>query len=81
MQITHKQIWTTIDLLAQRNNMTPSSLAIAAGLNPTSFNKSKRFQASGKPHWPSMSTISKILEITNTKFSAFAKMAEQNDKG
>ena len=46
--LTHPQIWRAIDALAARNGMSPSGLARLAGLDPTTFNKSKRGSANGK---------------------------------
>lgn len=46
--------------------MSPSGLAKRAGLDPTAFNKSKRFSADGRPRWPSTESLSKILEATGS---------------
>ena len=52
--LTHAQIWSGIDRLAHRAGLTPSGLARRAGLDPTTFNPSKRFSRDGeKPRWPS----------------------------
>src|SRR5215831_18633373 len=40
--LTHAQIWEAIDALAARAGTSPSGLARRAGLDPTTFNKSKR---------------------------------------
>ena len=40
--LTHSQIWQAIDGLASRHGLSPSGLAKLAGLDPTTFNKSKR---------------------------------------
>lgn len=68
---THSEIWNAIDRLAQDNGYSPSGLAKKAGLDPTTFNKSKRVSADGKPRWPSTESISKILTVTNTKLADF----------
>ena len=68
---THSEIWNAIDKLAQDNGYSPSGLAKKAGLDPTTFNKSKRVSADGKPRWPSTENISKILTVTNTKLADF----------
>src|ERR1700689_4898802 len=62
--LTHPQIWRAIDALAARNGMSPSGLAKLAGLDPTTFNKSKRSAANGKLRWPSTESIAKILTAT-----------------
>jgi phage repressor protein C with HTH and peptisase S24 domain len=64
--LTHDGVWAAIDRLARRNNMTPSGLARRAGLDPTTFNKSKRFAADGRPRWPSTESIAKILKATSS---------------
>ena len=42
VMLTHAQIWTALDRLAERAGLSPSGLARKAGLDPTTFNKSKR---------------------------------------
>ena len=75
---SHSQIWTAIDQLATRFDMTPSALARVAGLDPTSFNRSKRFSndADARPRWPSTESLSKVLAATGVSFGEFAAMAE-----
>lgn len=68
---THAQIWQAIDDLAQRHGYSPSGLAKKAGLDPTTFNKSKRVSADGKPRWPSTESISKILAVTDSNMAEF----------
>lgn len=46
------QIWGAIDALAERYRMTPSGLAKRAGLDLTTFNRSKRIGADGRQRWP-----------------------------
>lgn len=73
---SHSQIWNAIDQLAARFDMTTSALAKIAGLDPTSFNRSKRFSADAdaRPRWPSTESISKVLEATGVPFPEFAAM-------
>jgi phage repressor protein C with HTH and peptisase S24 domain len=40
--LTHSDIWNAVDRLAARAGMSASGLAKKAGLDPTTFNKSKR---------------------------------------
>lgn len=73
--LTHKQIWDGIDALARRHALTPSGLAKLAGLDPTTFNPSKRFAADGmKPRWPSTESIAKVLEATGSNIHEFAAL-------
>lgn len=64
---SHMQVWTAIDALAQQNDMSVSRLARNAGLDPTTFNKSKRFTGDGRPRWPSTESLSKVMSATDTK--------------
>ena len=45
--LTHEQIWAALDRLAARAGLSPSALARSAGLDPTTFNKSKRITGDG----------------------------------
>lgn len=67
----HSDIWTAIDRLAATCGYSPSGLAKKAGLDPTTFNKSKRTSADDKPRWPSTESISKILAVTGMTMTDF----------
>jgi phage repressor protein C with HTH and peptisase S24 domain len=69
--LSHEQIWGAIDRLAQRHELTPSGLARRAGLDPTSFNKSKRLSADGRLRWPSTESIAKVLDATTSSMEEF----------
>ena len=69
--LSHDEIWNAIDVLASRHKLTPSGLARKAGLDPTSFNKSKRVANDGRLRWPSTESIAKILEATNSSLDIF----------
>lgn len=69
--LTHPQIWNAIDALARRQGLTPSALAKRAGLDATTFNKSKRQSADGHPRWPSTESIAKILAATQVSIDDF----------
>ena len=58
----HSDMWKGLDLLAERHGLSASGLARAAGLDPTSFNKSKRVSRDGKARWPSTESVSRALE-------------------
>ena len=62
--LSHEQIWAVIDRLAERQMLSASALARKAGLDPTTFNKSKRISAEGRPRWPSTESLAKILDAT-----------------
>jgi phage repressor protein C with HTH and peptisase S24 domain len=72
--LTHAQIWTALDRLAVRNNMSASGLAKAAGLDPTTFNKSKRITPDGRARWPSTESVAKSLAATRTTIEEFVKL-------
>lgn len=68
---SHDSIWRAIDALAERHQLSPSGLARRAGLDPTSFNKSKRFSADGRMRWPSTESIAKVLDATGDTIDLF----------
>ena len=72
--LTHPQIWRAIDALAARHSMSPSGLAKLAGLDPTTFNKSKRGTANGKLRWPSTESIAKVLTATGASLQDFVAL-------
>jgi phage repressor protein C with HTH and peptisase S24 domain len=69
--LTHYQIWSAIDTLASRHGMTASGLARKAGLDPTTFNRSKRQGPDGRLRWPSTESLAKILQATNASLDEF----------
>jgi len=71
-QLDHSSVWFAIDQLARRNRLSPSALARRAGLDPTTFNKSKRIGGNGKERWPSMESVAKVLKATGNTFDDFA---------
>ena len=74
--LSHGEIWGAIDRLALKLSISPSRLARDAGLDATSFNKSKRITPAGIPRWPSTESISKVLKTVNMDFEGFACMAK-----
>jgi phage repressor protein C with HTH and peptisase S24 domain len=71
---THAEVWRGIDRLAKQNGMTPSGLARRAGLDPTTFNPSKRVTKQSKSRWPSTESLAKILTATGTSFADFVSI-------
>ncbi|MBL6932911.1 MAG: helix-turn-helix transcriptional regulator [Rhodospirillales bacterium] len=69
--LKHSDVWRAIDALALDRGYSPSGLARQAGLDPTTFNKSKRISADGKQRWPSTESISKILRATDASLGEF----------
>ncbi|MDR0726975.1 MAG: hypothetical protein LBF37_02830, partial [Rickettsiales bacterium] len=71
--MTHEDIWKAIERFATEHRMSCSGLAKCSGLDPTTFNKSKRWSKDGKPRWPSTHSLSKILSSTGTQIGDFTK--------
>ncbi|MGD0025112.1 MAG: helix-turn-helix transcriptional regulator, partial [Xanthobacteraceae bacterium] len=74
--LTHAQVWSAIDRLAARAGLSASGLARRAGLDPTTFNKSKRITPQGRARWPSTESIAKALAATGTPFGTFVGLIE-----
>lgn len=72
--LTHAQIWAALDRLAARANLSASGLAKRAGLDPTTFNKSKRVTPEGRPRWPSTESVAKSLAATSTTIEQFVAL-------
>jgi phage repressor protein C with HTH and peptisase S24 domain len=74
--LTHAQVWSAIDRLAARAGLSASGLARRAGLDPTTFNKSKRITPEGRARWPSTESIAKALTATSTPLDVFFTLIE-----
>jgi len=61
---SHRQIWAALDALAERHGLSASGLARKAGLDPTTFNPSKRASSGGRQRWPSTESVAKALVAT-----------------
>ena len=72
--LSHDRVWAAIDRLAARNELSASALAKSAGLDSTSFNKSKRTGNDGRPRWPSTESIAKILDATGASLDEFVAL-------
>lgn len=62
--LSHQRLWAAIDALAEQHSLSASALAKRAGLDSTTFNKSKRSSADGRPRWPSTESLAKIMDAT-----------------
>ena len=69
---TRKQIWSAIDAIAEAHGMSVSALAKSAGLDATSFNRSKRLGPYGRERWPSTESLAKVLKAANLDLRALA---------
>ncbi len=77
--LTHRKIWSALDALARHHSLSPSGLARKAGLDPTTFNKSKRVTSSGRLRWPNTESLSKALEATGASLDDFLAIVNRID--
>ena len=77
--LKHADVWRALDRLAAKHGLSASGLARRSGLDPTTFNKSKRITKEGKQRWPSTESVSKVLAATGDSLAEFvALMGEDN---
>ncbi len=72
--LSHKQVWNAIDVIAERYGYSASGLAKKSGLDPTSFNPSKRNGPDGRPRWPTMESISRLLQASGASVEEFSDL-------
>lgn len=70
----HEEIWRALDTLAAESGLSASGLAKRAGLDPTTFNPSKRRMPDGRARWPSTESIAKVLDATGATLEAFTAL-------
>jgi len=70
----HEDIWRALDTLAAENGLSASGLARRSGLDPTTFNPSKRRMPDGRNRWPSTESVAKVLDATGASLDAFASL-------
>jgi len=70
----HDDIWRALDTLAAENGLSASGLAKRAGLDPTTFNPSKRRMPDGRARWPSTESVAKVLDATGASLEAFTSL-------
>jgi phage repressor protein C with HTH and peptisase S24 domain len=74
--VTHAEIWLAVDRLAARTGLSASGLARKAGLDPTTFNKSKRITPEGRARWPSTESIAKAVDAAGATLATFVDLIE-----
>lgn len=74
--LSHERVWAAIDKLAERYSLTPSGLARRSGLDPTTFNKSKRHAADGRARWPSTESLAKVMDATGATLDEFMALLD-----
>ncbi len=70
----HEDIWRALDTLAAEHGMSASGLARRAGLDPTTFNPSKRRMPDGRARWPGTESLAKVLEATGASLETFSHL-------
>ena len=70
----HDDIWRALDTLAAENGLSVSGLARRSGLDPTTFNPSKRRMPDGRARWPSTESLAKVLNATGATLEAFTAL-------
>lgn len=77
--LSHGRLWAAIDRLAAQHRLTASGLAKAAGLDPTTFNKSKRVTATGRPRWPNTESLARVLDATGSSLETFLALVANGE--
>jgi phage repressor protein C with HTH and peptisase S24 domain len=70
----HEDVWRAMDAMAAEAGLSPSGLARKAGLDPTTFNPSKRRMPDGRARWPSTESLAKALDAAGASVEAFAQL-------
>ncbi len=70
----HDELWRAIDTLAAENGLSASGLARRAGLDPTTFNPSKRRMPDGRERWPGTESLAKVLDATGASLETFSHL-------
>jgi len=78
--LKHNDVWKAVDRLAAAYGLSASGLARKSGLDPTTFNKSKRTTREGKLRWPSTESVSKILAATGADLQEFVAYIENGER-
>jgi phage repressor protein C with HTH and peptisase S24 domain len=71
---SHKQVWAAIDTIAERYGLSASGLAKKSGLDPTSFNPSKRNGPDGRPRWPTTESVANLLNASGASVEEFTDL-------
>ena len=72
----HLSIWMALDHIAKSSKLSTSGLSKRVGLDPTTFNFSKRFLSNGAARWPSTRTIAFVCYSANIDTTKFYKLVD-----
>ncbi len=70
----HEDVWRALDTLAAEHGLSASGLARRAGLDPTTFNPSKRKMPDGRARWPGTESLAKVLDATGASLEVFSHL-------
>jgi len=70
----HEDILRALDTLAAEYGLSASGLAKRSGLDPTTFNPSKRHLGDGRARWPSTESVAKVLHATGASLEDFTAL-------
>lgn len=74
-------LWEALDALALEQGLTPSGLARAAGLDPTTFNPSRRISPHGDMRWMALPTLLRALDVLKISPADFIRRLEGTERG
>jgi phage repressor protein C with HTH and peptisase S24 domain len=77
--LTHERIWAAIDQLAAAAGLSTRDLARRAGLDPSTFHRSRRMTEGGRASWPSIPSVAKALTATNASMETFVALLRVGD--
>lgn len=72
----HTAVWSAIDQVAGRRDLSRSGLAKLAGLDATAFNRSKRVGQKGL-RWPSTETVAAVLAAADMTWADFGQLVDE----
>ena len=80
LHLPHAAVWAAVDAIAERNGLSLYALSIKTGTDKNLFSPCRRVTGCGKPRWPNMQTVAKVLAATGTSFVEFATLVEAAEK-
>lgn len=81
LPLPHEAVWAAVDAIAERNGLSVYALAMKTGSDKNLFSPCRRVTDCGKPRWPNMQTVAKVLAATGTSFVEFATLVDEATEG